>query len=615
MVQGPKGIRCVRPRGLAALASAALIGCLAAPLLAHADEPKAQVQGVADRILRLQIQRAIGDSSVKPNSRFDARRRAREAGESAISVLRSEGYYDYVVEPDVTEGDTLTPIVRITPGQRFAFADPKLAWDGAAPDASTIAAAQKALGLAAGAPGRSADVLAAEGRVVAAIDRRGYADAAVKPREVVVDHADHTVRPTLHVAAGSIVHLGGLKVVTSGRTRPAWVKRLTPWKPGAIYDPEKVAELDRRLRDLGVFASVTVALAPISEAQDGLRPVVVSLADRPPHRIELGAGYSTSEGGGVEAKWIQYDWLHRGDTLTFTGVIAQINSKLDVELALPDWLKANQTLKLGSDVIADNTSAYNDVGGGVRVDIDRRRSGSATSFSNTSYFTYGLAVDYADTSEKTAVNANALPVGVHLKLVDLTGLLAFAVDRSDDPLNPTRGWRLEARTEPTFITGDRTLGYLKTNVQATGYLSFGPSASTVLAARLNVGSILGGEIPDVPADRRFYAGGGGSVRGYNYQGVGPRLSDNTPEGGLSLVETSLEVRQHVVGPWGVAAFVDAGSVGTTSAPDFTHFSAGAGVGVRYNLGFGPIRFDIATPLNRRTGDPLAQVYLSIGQAF
>ncbi|MFI4976535.1 MAG: autotransporter assembly complex family protein [Caulobacterales bacterium] len=574
-----------------------------------------QVQGDLDRTLRLLIQRAIGEPQMRPNSRFDARRRAREAGESAISVLRSEGYYDYVVEPDVAEGDTLTPVVRITTGPRYVFADPRLVWDGPPPDAAASASAQRALALRPGAPGRAADVLAAEGRVVAMIDKRGYADAFAKPREVVVDHSDHTVRPTLHIAAGSLVHLGGLNVVTNGRTSARWVTRLTPWKKGAVYDPDKVAELDRRLRDLSVFQSVTVALAPANEAVDGLRPVVVSLADRPAHRIELGAGYSTSEGAGVEAKWIQYNWLHRADTITFTAALAQINSKLDVELDLPDWLKPTQTLKLGGDLIADNTSAYNDVGGGLRVDVDRRRSGSASSFANTSYVTYGLAADFTDTSEKTAVNANAIPVGVHLKLIDLSALAAFAMDRSDDPLNPKRGWRLEARAEPTFITGDRTLGYLKAQVQATGYLSVGPSASTVLAARFNVGSIIGGKIPVVPADRRFYAGGGGSVRGYNYQGVGPRLSDNTPEGGLSLFESSVEVRQHIVGPWGIAAFVDAGSVGLHVTPDFRHVSAGAGVGVRYDLGFGPIRFDVATPLNPRKGDPVVQIYVSVGQAF
>jgi len=174
---------------------------------------------------------------------------------------------------------------------------------------------------------------------------------------------------------------------------------------------------------------------------------------------------------------------------------------------------------------------------------------------------------------------------------------------------------LDARILPTWVTGDRNLVYLTTQAQASGYLPLDSNADTVLAARIKLGSILGGDLPGVPADRRFYSGGGGSVRGFAYQAVGPRLSDNTPEGGLSLAETSFEVRRMITARWGVVAFVDAGSVGVTEAPDFTNVSTGVGVGVRYDLGFGPLRFDIATPLDPREGDSAVQVYLSIGQSF
>ncbi len=137
----------------------------------------------------------------------------------------------------------------------------------------------------------------------------------------------------------------------------------------------------------------------------------------------------------------------------------------------------------------------------------------------------------------------------------------------------------------------------------------------MLAGRLKLGAILGGSIPLVPGPDRFYAGGGGSVRGYAYQAVGPRYADNTPEGGLSLFEGSLELRQRLTQQWGLAAFVDAGAAGTTVTPDFRHPDIGVGAGVRYNAGFGPIRLDIATPLYRRRGDSPIQLYISIGQSF
>jgi translocation and assembly module TamA len=137
----------------------------------------------------------------------------------------------------------------------------------------------------------------------------------------------------------------------------------------------------------------------------------------------------------------------------------------------------------------------------------------------------------------------------------------------------------------------------------------------VVAGRIKAGSIFGGSTSQIPGSRRFYAGGGGSVRGYAYQAIGPRYADNTPIGGSSVLEASLELRQKIGERWGVVAFVDGGAVGTAQFPTGDQFSAGVGVGVRYDLGFGPIRADVAIPLDRREGDPAFQIYLSIGQSF
>ena len=598
----------MRRSRIAAIALWAAALFILAPKVAFAEEPKARIEGELDRTLRAELQRAVGTAKTRPATRVDARRRARDAGEAVIAVLRSEGYYDYVVEPDVGEGDAPEALVRVTTGVRSTFSKAEIVWDGATPDPATVAAAQSSLALASGAPGRAADVLAAEGRIVSIAKKRGYADAAAHPRQVIVDHQTHTLETTFHVASGDLVHLDGLQVVTEGRTNPKWVAGLASWKKGAKYDPDKVAVLERRLRDVGVYDSVTVALATPDKTVGGLRPVVVSLGDRPRHTIELGAGYDTSEGVGVDAKWINYNLLHRADMLTLTARLAQIQQKIDLELDLPDWKRPDQTLKLGGDIFSDRTKAYDDFGLGLRTDVERH-------WTKTTFITVGAAFDLADTREKTAVNANAIPVGVNLKLAILSVLGDFALDRSNDPLNPTRGWRMEARLEPTVITGDRTLTYLKATAQASAYLPLGQDAATVLAGRIKIGSILGGNIPGVPADRRFFAGGGGSVRGYGYQGVGPRLSDGTPVGGVSLFEASGEVRRHITGPWGMAAFIDAGSVGPTFTPEVRQIAIGAGFGVRYDLGFGPIRVDIATPLDRHKRDPIVQLYLSIGQSF
>lgn len=594
-------------RTVFALAAASAALNVAALQAARADEPRAVIEGVEDRALREAIVTAVGRAETPPASRFEARRRARDAGENAISVLRSEGYYGHDVEADLAEGDRLQAVVRVTPGQIFTFADPKVTWVETPPADDVAEAANKAMGLNTGAPGRSADVLGAEGRILATIQKRGYADAQAQPREVIVDHADHTVRPDFRIDAGDLVKLGGLDLTNEGRTKRWWIENLAPWNPGDVYDPEDVAELERRLRDTAVYDSVTVSLSPADARDaDGLRPVVVSIADRARRTIELGAGFSTSEGAGLDGRWTRYNRFGRGDTLRVTGRLAELEQRLDAEVSLPHWRKPQRTLKVGGAVFHENTDAYEDTGVGVRADVTRR-------FGRISFLTVGAALDASQIADNTDVNG--FVVGQERNLLTLTTLGALNWDASDDPLDPKRGWRVEVRGEPTFVTGDDSITYLKTQAQVTGYLPVSKEAKTVLAGRAKAGLIVGGRIPSVPGSRRFFAGGGGSIRGYAFQGVGPRLSDNTPQGGLSLLEASFEVRQKVTGPWGVVAFVDAGAVGTNEFPKTRDFSAGAGVGVRYDLGFGPIRADIAVPLDKREGDPSFQIYLSIGQSF
>ncbi len=591
---------------IAAALAGALAG-LAAGAAEAASVARAEVRGVSDKALRSLIQQAIGDAPARPASRIEARRRANEASDKAITVLRSEGYYDYAVEPDIGDSEAPTPVVTIDPGPVSKIAEPAIEWVDAAPDADTEAAAVKAMALKAGAAGRAEAVIAAEGRIVAIVEKRGYADVAAKPREVVVDHADQSVRPTFRIAAGPLVKMDGLKVASKGRTNPRWIARLAPWKARQVYRPQAVAELERRLLDTGAYDSVTVALAPAAQAVNGERPVIVSLADRPKGTIELGFSYSTTEGVGADSSWSLYNRLGLADTLTTSLRIADIDSRLQTQLSLPHFGKPEQTLKIAvAPIYRDNTPAYDDLGGGVSVDLTHR-------YGKTSFLTYGASVDYTDTTENESVNYVLGKRTRRLTTFALLGALSF--DRSNNPLDPTSGWKIDARGEPKYAVGDGSIAYLKLSAQAAVYWPLDADRKTVIAARLRLGGIAGGDIPGVPAQDRFFAGGGGSVRGYGYQDVGPRYPDNKPKGGLSLFESSIEVRRQLFGAWSVAAFADAGNVGLHVFPDFREPSIGAGVGVRYNLGFGPIRVDIATPLNPRKGDSPVQLYLSIGQSF
>jgi len=576
---------------------------------ALAAEPKAQIRGEVDAELRRQLEQAVGQSDAAPANRFEARRRARSAMEAAQALLRSEGYYQPTLQDDVEGEDKPVAVVTVTPGRRFVLGETKVNWIAPVPDAVTEEVVTKEIALTPGDPGRAADVLAAEGRIVAGLSREGYADAKAEPRRVVVDHATFTVQPNFNIASGELVRLDGLRVRTRGPTNPDWVANLAPWNAGDRYDPEDVAELERRLLDTGVYDGVNVSLAPLDQVTpEGLRPVVVGLSDRPRSLLEAGATYSTAEGAGVDVFQTRYNRFGRAATLKYGGRYASIDSRLGGEASFPHWRKAGRTLKLSGYLVNEQTDAYDRSAVTVNADLSQR-------IGKTSFFTYGLGVDAGQYTENRFDPITQAPITFDRDLAIVTGRAIAFMDRSNDPLDPTRGYRLYVSAQPTAVTGEDTVFFLRTEGQATAYLPLQDGAKTVLAGRARIGSIIGGEELTVPSDRLFYSGGGGSVRGYSYQSINPRLPDNTPRGGLSLFETSIEVRRDIGQKFQAVAFLDAGAVGFNETPNFNNLRYGAGVGVRYKLPFGPIRADIAVPLDKREGDSNFQLYISIGQAF
>jgi translocation and assembly module TamA len=192
----------------------------------------------------------------------------------------------------------------------------------------------------------------------------------------------------------------------------------------------------------------------------------------------------------------------------------------------------------------------------------------------------------------------------------------FNLDKSDSLLDPRSGWRAEGRVIPTYAFGGVSDNpYARAVTQGRAYLPLDDSGRLVLAGRLRAGVLFGAQANAVPGDDRFYAGGGGSVRGYAYQAIGPFDGNNVPQGGRSLVDSSLEARWRYNDKIGLVGFFDGGNVSNSLYPKFDNLNIGVGAGIRYMTPAGPIRFDIATPLNPSDRDDLFQVYISIGQAF
>ncbi len=193
----------------------------------------------------------------------------------------------------------------------------------------------------------------------------------------------------------------------------------------------------------------------------------------------------------------------------------------------------------------------------------------------------------------------------------LNGQLGF--DTSNSLLDPTKGVRALIRLSPEISQSEgRNDQYIRGLLEASTYRGIGNGIT--LAARTRVGTIVGAPRDAIAPSRRLYAGGGGSVRGFGYQQLGPRDANNNPIGGRSLVEGALEARYRF-GNFGIVPFVDAGQVSESIVPSFTDIRFGAGIGARYYTNFGPLRVDVATPIGRRPGESKVAVYISIGQAF
>jgi translocation and assembly module TamA len=194
--------------------------------------------------------------------------------------------------------------------------------------------------------------------------------------------------------------------------------------------------------------------------------------------------------------------------------------------------------------------------------------------------------------------------------------VSLGYDGSDNLLDPTRGFRLAGRLSPEISMHGGRFTYARAQIDASAYHPV--SDSVVVAGRIRLGTIFGTSAFDVAPSRRFYSGGGGSVRGYGYQQLGPKDVDGDPIGGRGLAEFGLEARirlKQFGGNFGVVPFFDGGSLTTKSLPTFSHFRYAAGLGVRYYSSFGPIRIDVGVPLNRQKGDGPVAVTVSLGQAF
>ncbi|MEA3037024.1 MAG: translocation and assembly module TamA, partial [Sphingomonadales bacterium] len=334
--------------------------------------------------------------------------------------------------------------------------------------------------------------------------------------------------------------------------------------------------------------------------------LVVALESAPVHTIAGQAGYGTGEGIRIEASWQHRNLIRPEGAVTIRGVAGTREQLLGAVLRVNNFRRRDQVLTAQAVASHENRPGYDARSFNLAAGIERQ-----TNIIWQKRWTWSLGGELIATDEQDV----DIKTGTTRRRTFLIGALpaVLSYDGSDDLLDPTRGFRLSFRFSPELSLHAGAFGYSRAQLDASFYQPV--TERVVLAGRTRLGTIIGASRDAIAPSRRFYAGGGGSVRGYGYQRLGPRdpVFDD-PIGGRSLAEFAIEARVRF-GNWGIVPFLDAGNIYTSPLPDVSSLRFGAGLGVRYHTRFGPIRVDVGTPLSPRKGDSRIAVYVSLGQAF
>lgn len=531
-----------------------------------------------------------------PASLFALARRAEEDVPRFMAVLRSQGYYDAKIEIAPLAGAPPIRVeVRITLGPRFAIGDVTLEAEDAGAAEALSSVTLEDLGIPKGTPALSARVVEAHERLGALMSRLGYPFAEVKDRSVVVDHATNEMHLTFQVKAGPAARFGPIVVEGEERVKETFVRRLAPWEKGDRYDASRLAAYREALRKTGLFASVRVEPASALD-REGSIPIEVTVTESERHYVGVGANYSTSEGPGGKVFWGNRNLWGAGEKLELSARASEIEFGGRGELLVPHFFDKAQNYRLSLETVRQDTDAFESDSIELTSLVERRLDGNQVASG-------GIAYTH-DRVERIDEN---------LRIFNLIGFpLSLRHDTTDSFLDPSRGWRSAVTIMP--YTGTQ-LSFASLRLRGSTYRQL--HERLIGAVWASAGSIFGEDRDEIPATKRFYSGGGGSIRGYGFQLAGPVDNRLTPLGGRSIAEIGAEVRARVVGDVGAVAFVEGGNVYDNVLPDpADKLFWGTGIGLRYYTDVGPVRFDFAVPLDRRGGidDPF-QIYLSLGQAF
>lgn len=536
-----------------------------------------------------------------------------------LAALYNEGHYSGAISikvngrqaADIRPGTQLPDVseveIRVAPGNQFRFGEAVIR--NPAPvtdDRKDFVEAPQSVGFAVAEPAKAGVVRSAGELAREAWRQQGYPTAKIERQEVAAVHPDDALKVYLWMAQGPYAVYGDVTVEGVNRMDPAFVKYMAGIVEGAEFDPDDLKKARKRLERLGVFSRQRLIEAD-TVGSDGTLPITILTTEKKLRRIGIGATLSSIDGAGIEAFWLHRNLFGKAERLRLDGKIGGLGTTLDYEKV--DYLVSASFTKPGvfspdTDLNLSATAKreYND----SYTETSIGGTGTLTHFySDELTFTGGLFAEYGEYDDVFGS-----------RTLFTTGIVADATfDGRDDRLEPSQGFYAQLEARPFYEWEFESAGL---HLQAEGrvYVALQEKKRTVLAARVKFGSLAGVAVNEAPSNLLFYAGGGGSVRGYGYKNIGVEQANGTIAGGRSLFEGSVELRQRITGNFGAVAFADLGLVGADSVLDFSEdVKVGVGAGLRYYTGLGAIRLDVAVPLDQGKDDPDFGIYVGIGQAF
>jgi translocation and assembly module TamA len=569
-------------------------------------EGLANVGNAEDLLKAFRQHSALEADRKKPANAAQIGRRSSADADLLAELLRSQGYYDALVEPRTEKvGAELHVVLAAEPGDQYRFASVEL--PGLEAAGADAAALRSIFGVQAGDPVIAQDVISGGVALTTALGQQGFAEAKLGEQDIEINHQTHLATLVLPVNLGPIAHFGNIRVSGKPPFTARHVATIARFKPGERFDRSKVDDLRRALIATSLVSAADIQVVPVNGGRTV--DVVVRLEPAPSHTIAGELGYGTGQGARLEGSWTDRNFFNPEGALTLRGVAGTNEQLAAIQFRRNNFLQRDQVLNLQISGSHQEFDAYEARTILLSGNIERQ-----SNFIWHKKWTWSYGAELLATDERGVFNSAGLKDTRTFLIAAAPATIGY--DGSDSLLDPTRGFRLSARVSPEISARGGHFTYARTHFDASAYHPL--TDRVVMAGRVRLGTIIGAGVYDIAPSRRFYSGGGGSVRGYGYQQLGPKDMDGDPIGGRGLAEFGVEARIRLSqfgGNFGLVPFFDGGSLSTDTSPDFRKWRFAAGLGVRYYSSFGPIRIDVGVPLNRQKGDGPVAVTVSLGQAF